>query len=162
MRKCVCRCHVKMGTPQNGDPGSPYSRENGDPGPYIPGSMGTPEYPTICSYSRVYFSLSKHCSTDTVGGDTPLFCTSGSMCSFSNNSLRNRIVMLSWILQLALSCLSNIEAPAVCPANKLSEPQHEITPQTRSHSCSSLPFWIPWHEIFQPFKSERDKPGMVS
>ena len=23
------RCHVKMGTPQNGDPGSPYSRENG-------------------------------------------------------------------------------------------------------------------------------------
>ena len=39
--RCLCRCHVKMGTPQNGDPGSPYSRENGDPGPYIPGSMGT-------------------------------------------------------------------------------------------------------------------------
>ena len=43
------RCHVKMGTPQNGDPGSPYSRENGDPGPYIPGSMGTrvPIFPGV-------------------------------------------------------------------------------------------------------------------
>ena len=32
---------MKMGTPQNGDPGSPYSRENGDPGPHIPGNIGT-------------------------------------------------------------------------------------------------------------------------
>ena len=36
------RCHGKMGTPQNGDPGSPYSREYGDPGPHFPGKMGTP------------------------------------------------------------------------------------------------------------------------
>ena len=35
------RCHVKMGTPQNGDPGSLFSRENGDPGPHTPGKMGT-------------------------------------------------------------------------------------------------------------------------
>ena len=43
------QCHVKMGTPQNGDPGSPYSRENGDPGPYIPGKMGTrvPIFPEV-------------------------------------------------------------------------------------------------------------------
>ena len=31
-----------MGTPQNGDPGSPFSREYGDPGPHSPGKMGTP------------------------------------------------------------------------------------------------------------------------
>ena len=43
-----------------------------------------PEYQMICSYFRVYFSWSKHCLIDTVGGDTPLFCTSGSMCSFAN------------------------------------------------------------------------------
>ena len=47
------RCHGKMGTPQNGDPGSPYSweygdpgspysREYGDPGSHFPGKMGTP------------------------------------------------------------------------------------------------------------------------
>ena len=35
------RCHVKMGTPQNGDPGSPYSREYRDPSPHFLGSMGT-------------------------------------------------------------------------------------------------------------------------
>ena len=28
------RCHVKMGTPYFGDPGSPYSYENGDPDPF--------------------------------------------------------------------------------------------------------------------------------
>ena len=27
------RCHGKMGTPSNGDPGSPFSWEDGDPGP---------------------------------------------------------------------------------------------------------------------------------
>ena len=36
------RCHGKMGTPQNGDLGSPYSREYGNPGPHFPGKMGTP------------------------------------------------------------------------------------------------------------------------
>ena len=38
----VHRCHVKMGTPYFGDPGSPYSYENGDPGPYNHLNMGTP------------------------------------------------------------------------------------------------------------------------
>ena len=42
LHECRVRCHGKMGTPQNGDPGSPYSREYGDPGPHFPGKMGTP------------------------------------------------------------------------------------------------------------------------
>ena len=36
------RCHVKMGAPYFGHPGSPYSYENGDPGPYNHMNMGTP------------------------------------------------------------------------------------------------------------------------
>ena len=39
------RCHVKMGTPQNGDPGSPFSYEIRDPGPQflnIFGTLGSP------------------------------------------------------------------------------------------------------------------------
>ena len=67
-------------------------------------------------------------------------------------------MMLSWISQLASSCASNIEASAVCPANRLSEPQHEITPQTSSLSASSIPL----HEIVQPFKPERDESEIVS
>ena len=35
-------CHVKMGTPYFGDPGSPYSYENGDSGPYNHMNMGIP------------------------------------------------------------------------------------------------------------------------
>ena len=33
--RCVwirSHCHVRMGTPKNGDPGSPFSYESGDPG----------------------------------------------------------------------------------------------------------------------------------
>ena len=39
------RCHVKMGTPQIGDPGSPFPWENGDPGPYFHNILGTPGSP---------------------------------------------------------------------------------------------------------------------
>ena len=37
------RCHVKIGTPYFGDPGSLYSQRFRDPGPYSTESMGTPE-----------------------------------------------------------------------------------------------------------------------
>ena len=39
------RCHVKMGTPQIGDPESPFSWENGDPGPYFHNILGTRRVP---------------------------------------------------------------------------------------------------------------------
>ena len=35
------RCQVKMGTPQNGDPVSPFSYEVRDPGPQFPNILGT-------------------------------------------------------------------------------------------------------------------------
>ena len=41
----ITRCHVKMGTPQIGDPRSPFSWENGDPGPYFHNILGTPGSP---------------------------------------------------------------------------------------------------------------------
>ena len=39
------RCQVKMGTPPNGDPGSPFSYEIGDPGPQFSNILGTPGSP---------------------------------------------------------------------------------------------------------------------
>ena len=54
-RQCPgCRCHVKMGTPQNGDPGSLYSREYRDPGPHFPGNIGTrvPIFPEAASVEQ--------------------------------------------------------------------------------------------------------------
>ena len=36
---------MKIGTPQNGDPGSPFSQKNGDPGPYFHNILGTPGSP---------------------------------------------------------------------------------------------------------------------
>ena len=35
------RCQVKMGTPQNGDPGSLFSYEVRDPGPQFSNILGT-------------------------------------------------------------------------------------------------------------------------
>ena len=37
----MSRCHVKIGTPYFGDPGSLYSQRFRDPGPYSTESMGT-------------------------------------------------------------------------------------------------------------------------
>ena len=36
------RCHVRLGTPYFGDPGSPISYEIGDPGPQVNIVLGTP------------------------------------------------------------------------------------------------------------------------
>ena len=73
------RCHVKMGTPQIRDPGSPFSWENGDPGPYFHNILGTPRSP---------FSQDPQCWTCTLTGLISLAMTSHLLQHYSLLSMQ--------------------------------------------------------------------------